>query len=101
MTETATTGKKAPRAAKPRVPKPAADAARLKALAARIEEMKDTRLPELIAELIGEGMTLTSPGDATKVKLAGITAESRAGRHMALTNWAMAARRQVLQLENA
>lgn len=66
----------------------------LRRLAARIEEMKDTRLPELLDELReNEGMVLAQKGTATVVSMAGIAATSEAGRHMALSNWANAARR--------
>lgn len=88
---------KAPRAAKP---KPAPDAARLKRLAARIEEMKDTRLPELEDELFRfDKMRMTTANNVMIITLAGIRGESAAGLHMALTNWAMAARRELLKLE--
>lgn len=71
----------------------------LRRLAARIEEMKDTRLPELLDELReAEGMALAQKGTATVVSMAGIAATSEAGRHMALSNWANAARRKANEM---
>ena len=90
-----------PKKEKPaRALRPAADAETLRRLAARIEEMKDTRLNDLIEELFAaEKMRMKTVGGAMIIALAGVQAESTAGSHMALTNWAMAARRKILEME--
>lgn len=48
-----------------------------------------------------EGLKVRNKGDVTHVTLARIKAESTAGLPMALSNWAMAARRELLELEAA
>lgn len=90
-----------PKKEKPaRVPKPAADVDTLRRLAARIEEMKDTRLDELTDELFAdEKMRMKTVGDVMIITLCGVRGESTAGRYMALTNWAMAARRKIIEME--
>lgn len=84
-----------------RAPKPATDTETLRRLAARIEEMRATRMDELIEELAAEGGRLTDKGPARgyELKLAGITATGTGGQAWALANWAMAARREVLKRE--
>lgn len=79
-----------------RTAKRPADLDTLGKLVAYIEEMKDTRLDELVGELMrGDGLVLTQKGDATHVSLAGIKSSATAGRHQALTNWANAVRRNI------
>ena len=93
MTLTLSSPKK-PRAAKK--PKPAVSHDELKRIADRIEVMKANRLDELVEELKAEGAKVK--GDAfVEVKLHGISGTSTAGLRVALENWAMAARRSVLQ----
>lgn len=97
MTLTLSNPEKPKRAAKP---KPTADAATLRRLAARIEELKTDRFAELVNELFeAEGLRMKTVRDVMIVTMAGISAESTAGQHMAITNWAMAARRKILELE--
>lgn len=97
MTLTLSTAEKPKREAKT---KPAADVETLRRLAARIEEMKTDRFAELVDELFeAEKMRMKTVGDVMTVTMAGIRAESTAGQHMAITNWAMAARRKALELE--
>ncbi len=83
-------------AAKPRA-KPKLVAETLTRLANRIEELKGTRLTDLVHELETEnGAKIADKGTrGTVVKLAGIETSSMAGVHMALTNWGNAARRAV------
>lgn len=86
----------------PRAPKAPAETARLQRLAARIEELKDHRLTDLLVELKdSDDMKLTEKGDVTHISMAGVKASATAGRHMALSNWANAARRRLIQGENA
>ncbi|PZQ99923.1 MAG: hypothetical protein DI533_04645 [Cereibacter sphaeroides] len=46
-------------------------------------------------------LKIREKGDVTIITLAGIKAESTAGLQMALNNWAMAARREINELESA
>lgn len=86
----------------PRAPKAPADTARLQRLAARIEELKDHRFTDLLVELKdSDDMKLTEKGDVTHISMAGVKASATAGRHMALSNWANAARRAINQVEGA
>lgn len=67
-------------------------------LATRIEEMKGTRLVDLIHELETEqGAKITYKGPALgwQVRMAGISATGTGGQLIALSNWANAARRKV------
>ena len=97
MTLTLSTPEKPKRAARP---KPEADADTLRRLAARIEELKDIRIDQLIEELFeAEKLRMKTVGEVMTVTLAGISAESTAGRHAAIANWAMAARRKIAELE--
>lgn len=86
----------------PRAPKASADAARLKRLAARIEELKDHRLNDLSVELFAaEKMRIKTIDDVMIVTMAGVRGEGAGGLFVALSNWANAARRQLIQGENA
>ena len=97
MTLTLSNPEKPKRAPKP---KPVVDADTLRRLAARIEEMKTDRFAELVNELFeDEGLRMKTVGEVMVVTMAGIRAESTAGQHIAITNWAMAARRKILELE--
>lgn len=95
MTLTLSTPRKAK---KPRKATP--DAARLRRLAARIDEMRDTRLPELLDELAAdEGLVVAQKGTAHVIRMVAVAASSEAGLHMALVNWANAARRMATLAE--
>jgi hypothetical protein len=78
-------------------------AERLKQLAARIDDMIETRRIDLIHQLETEdGMKLTyktTSGGIYTCRLAGITATATSGEAQALRNWAAAARRELLKLE--
>lgn len=90
-------------AAKPRA-KPGLDAARLRRLAALIEELKATRLADLVHRLeTEEGAKIADKGPAAgwAVNLAGIRATGTSGQHGALSNWANAARRAANAAEAA
>lgn len=80
----------------------ALDADKLAALAAEIEEKNHRRFLDLRARLEAEeGMKLSpirSGGGGSTCRMAGVTATSTAGDHGAVTNWAAAARRKVLEL---
>ena len=79
------------------------DAAKLRGLAAEIEEKHKGQFLDLSSRLkLEEGMKLTKiSGGAggSKCSMAGITATSTSGDHGAVTNWANAARRKVMELE--
>lgn len=86
----------------PRAPKAPADPARLKRLVARIEELKTDRLNDLVDELFEtEKMRMKTVDGVTSITMAGIRGESTAGQGAALSNWANAARRQLIQGENS
>lgn len=79
------------------------DAAKLRSLAAEIEEKHRGQFLDLASRLkLEEGMKLTKvSGGAggSKCTMAGITATSTAGDHSAVTNWANAARRKAIELD--
>ena len=73
---------------------------RLRSLAADIEGLHRTHFSELVDRLTSEaGLIQSDIGGAVQVKMAGIRAQSTAGLHGAVTNWANAARRKLLELE--
>ncbi len=82
---------------------PTFDADKLTALAAEIEEKHRTRFMDLRARLeTEEGMKLTpirNGAGGSTCRMAGITATSTSGDHGAVTNWANAARRKLLEPE--
>lgn len=85
-------------------PKPKHDPARLRRLAATIEELKGTRLTDLVHRLeTEEGAKIAYKGPAAgwAVNLAGIRATGTSGQHGALSNWANAARRAANAAEAA
>ena len=84
---------------KARKPKPTA--AELRALSAEITERLRGSLPDLVEALESDhGLTLRDAGyQGHKATMLGITATGTGGRHMALTNWANAARRKAAKME--
>lgn len=79
------------------------DPVRLARLAALVDEWLPRRRAELIVQLrADEGLILTAHGSGvTECTLAGVTAGSTAGEHMALANWAAAARRTIARARDA
>lgn len=79
------------------------NADKLHALAAEIEEKHKGQFLDLRARLEREeGMKLTpirNGAGGSTCRMAGITATSTSGDHGAVTNWANAARRKVLELD--
>ena len=80
-------------------PKAGPDAGTLRRLTARIEELATDQFGTLLAELEGEGLKLKDKGLFTQAALAGVTATTTAGLRQAISNWAMAARRKIIELE--
>lgn len=78
---------------------PTFDADKLAALAHLIEKLHRHSFAKLCVHLAAEeGMKLTPirNGGGSSCRMAGITATSTSGDHGAVTNWANAARRQLL-----
>lgn len=101
MTLTLSDPPKKPR--RPKAARPGPDPARLRRLVALIDEWLPRRRAELVARLSAdEGLILTAHGTGvTECTLAGVTAGSTAGEHMALANWANAARRAMARAGDA
>jgi len=90
------------KARKPRAaakPKPKADAAELRRLIGRIDELASDRMPDLVDELTAEGMKFADLGPHWTASLAGVRTTATAGRSQAVHNWAAAARRELMKLE--